>query len=76
MFLLKDTPESRQESTGAFKFDYSGLVIFITTMLTLNIFITYGTDLGWASPLTIGVIVVTIIGLIVFIKVKKVKIPC
>ena len=71
--MLKDTPENKQESTGTFKFGYSGLVIFIITMFTLNIFITYRTDLGWASPLTIGVIVVTIISSIVFIKVEKSK---
>ncbi|WP_231603597.1 MFS transporter [Bacillus sp. FJAT-27231] len=73
MFLLKDTPESKQESTGAFKFDYIGLVIFIITMLALNIFITYGADLGWTSPLTIGVIIIAVIGLIGFIKVEKSK---
>src|SRR4051812_35890461 len=73
MFLLKDTPESKQESTGAFKFDYTGLVIFIITMIALNVFINFGSDLGWTSPLTIGLIVVSIIGLIVFIKVEKSK---
>ena len=73
MFLLKDTPESKQESTGAFKFDYTGLVIFIITMIALNVFINFGSDLGWTSPLTIGLLVVTIIGLIVFIKVEKSK---
>ena len=50
MFLLKDTPESKEELTGAFKFDYAGLVIFIITMFALNIFITFGADFGWTSP--------------------------
>ena len=40
MWLIKDTPESKGESTGAFKFDYTGLIIFIITMLALNVFIT------------------------------------
>ena len=66
MWLIKDTPESKGESTGAFKFDYSGLVIFIITMLALNVFITYGSDFGWTSLLTIGLAAVTIIGAIVF----------
>jgi DHA2 family multidrug resistance protein-like MFS transporter len=73
MFLLKDTPESKQKSTGSFKFDYAGLVIFIITMLALNVFINYGSDLGWTSPTTFGLLVVTIIGFIVFIKVEKSK---
>ncbi len=73
MWLIKETPESKSESTGAFKFDYSGLAIFIVTMLALNVFITYGSDIGWANPLTIGLIAVTIIGVIVFVKVEKKK---
>ncbi|WP_438348580.1 MFS transporter [Paenibacillus sp. FA6] len=73
MWLIKDTPESRGQSTGAFKFDYTGLAIFIVTMLALNIFITQGADLGWTSPLTLGLAVVTIIGAIVFVKVEKGK---
>jgi len=73
MWLIKDTPESRGQSTGAFKFDYTGLAIFIVTMLALNIFITQGADLGWTSPLTLGLAVVTIIGAIVFVKFEKGK---
>lgn len=73
MFLLKDTPESKQESSGTFKFDYSGLAIFIVTMIALNIFITYGADFGWTSPLSLGLLAITVISLIIFIKVEKSK---
>ncbi|KAA9031197.1 MFS transporter [Niallia endozanthoxylica] len=73
IWLIKDTPESKGESTGAFKFDYAGLVIFIITMLALNIFINFGADLGWTSLITIALAVVTIIGAIVFFKVEKSK---
>ncbi|KKK39848.1 quinolone resistance protein [Mesobacillus campisalis] len=73
MWLLKETPESKGESTGAFKFDYTGLVIFIITMLALNIFITFGADLGWTNLITIALALVAIIGAIVFIKVEKGK---
>ena len=45
-FLLKDTPESKQESTGKFKFDYTGLAIFIVTMIALNLFITLRSGFG------------------------------
>lgn len=73
MFLLKDTPESKAESNGAFKFDYTGLVIFIITMLALNLFITRGADWGWTSALTLGCVAVTIIGIIAFVKVEAKK---
>ncbi len=73
MWLIKDTPESKAESTGTFKFDYSGLGIFIITMLALNLFITRGADWGWTSALTLICAVVAIIGIIVFVKVELKK---
>ena len=73
LFLLKSTPESKQESEGAFKFDYTGLGIFAVTMLALNIFINYGSDFGWTSARSLGLLAVVIIGLIVFVKVEKSK---
>lgn len=73
MILLKDTPESKQKSDGAFKFDYTGLIIFIITMLALNVYINFGATLGWTSLISIVLIVITIIGLIVFIKVESSK---
>ena len=74
MWLIKDTPESKAEGTGKFKFDYSGLAIFIVTMIALNVFITFGADLGWTSAITIILAVVTIAGAIVFYKVEKRKV--
>lgn len=73
MWLIKDTPESKGEGTGAFKFDYSGLAIFIVIMLALNVFITFGADLGWTSPTSIISAAITIVGAIVFFKVEKNK---
>lgn len=73
LFLLKDTPESKQESSGKFRFDYLGLAIFAVTMVALNIFITYGADFGWTSAKSLILAAVAIIGLIVFIKVEMSK---
>ncbi|PGV52520.1 MFS transporter [Bacillus sp. AFS037270] len=71
MLLIKDTPESKAESKGAFKFDVAGLIILIITMLALNLFITRGSDWGWTSTLTLINLVVAIIGIIAFVKVEK-----
>lgn len=73
MWLIKDTPESKGESSGAFKFDYTGLLVFIITMVALNIFITYGADLGCTSPISIILAIVTIIGAILFFKIETKK---
>ncbi|WP_458411452.1 MFS transporter [Schinkia sp. CFF1] len=73
MWLIKDTPESKGEETGKFKFDFGGLAIFAITMLALNLVITRGGDFGWTSPLTLGLAAVTLIGLFIFIRVEKTK---
>lgn len=73
MWLIKDTPESKGEASGKFKFDFGGLAIFAVTMLALNLVITRGADFGWTSLYTLGLAAVTIVGLILFIKVEKRK---
>ena len=73
LFLLKDTPESKQPSTGKFKFDYTGLGIFIVTMIALNLFITYGANWGWTNIKSLVALAITVIGLIVFVKFEKGK---
>jgi DHA2 family multidrug resistance protein-like MFS transporter len=73
MWLIKDTPESKAEGTGSFKFDYSGLLIFIVTMVALNIFITFGADLGWTSLISIILAIITVLGAFIFFKVERKK---
>ncbi|MFJ7825974.1 MFS transporter [Psychrobacillus sp. NPDC096623] len=73
LWLLKDTPESKAKQTGNSKFDVSGLIIFIITMLALNVFITQGAEIGWSNWITIALLVVTVIGAIIFIKVENGK---
>lgn len=73
MWLMKNVPESKGETTGKFKFDFGGLAVFAITMLALNLVITRGEDFGWTSPFTLGLTVITLIGLIVFVKMERNK---
>jgi len=73
LWLLKDTPESKAKQSGNSKFDISGLIIFIITMLALNVFITQGAEMGWTNWITIALLAISIIGAIVFIKVESGK---
>ncbi|SES26642.1 MFS transporter, DHA2 family, multidrug resistance protein [Psychrobacillus sp. OK032] len=73
LWLLKDTPESKAKQTDKSKFDVGGLIIFIITMLALNIFITQGAEIGWTNWITIVLLAVTVIGAIIFIKVENGK---
>ena len=73
MLLLKDTPESKVKQQTPSRFDFTGLVVFVFTMIGLNLVITRGADFGWTSPLTIGLIVATVIGMLFFIKIETGK---
>ncbi len=73
MFLLKDTPESKVVPKGPSRFDVTGLVVFVFTMIGLNVVITRGADFGWTSPLTISLIAATVIGMLFFIKIETGK---
>ena len=73
LWLIKDTPESKAANTGNTKFDISGLIIFIITMLALNIVITQGAEIGWTNWITLVLVAVAIIGAIVFVKVENGK---
>ena len=73
LWLIKDTPESKAKDSGNAKFDIGGLIIFIITMLALNIFITQGAEIGWTIWITIALVAVTIIGTIIFVKVENGK---
>ncbi|WP_051359305.1 MFS transporter [Paucisalibacillus globulus] len=68
MWLIRDVPESKAETSGKFKFDFGGLAIFIVTMLAINIFITQGGELGWTSITSIVLAAISIIGVIVFVR--------
>ncbi|MER2088706.1 MAG: MFS transporter [Sporosarcina sp.] len=70
MILIKDTPESRVKQQASSRFDFTGLVVFVLTMIALNVVITRGSDFGWTSPLILGLIAATLIGMLFFIKIE------
>lgn len=73
MILLKDTPESKVKQQSTVRFDFTGLVLFVLTMIALNVVITRGADFGWTSPLTISLMATTLIGMLFFIKIETGK---
>lgn len=73
MILIKDTPESKVQQQNTARFDVTGLVVFVFTMIALNVVITRGADFGWTNPLTLGLIATTLIGMLLFIKVETGK---
>lgn len=73
MFLIKEIPENKGVQNGSAKFDYAGFIVFIIVMIALNIVITRGGDFGWTSPLSLLLMVVTVVGGGLFLKMVKGK---
>lgn len=71
MYLIKGTPETKSESTLKQRFDYSGLILFVIMMLSINVVITQSGTFGITSPLILGLIIVFIVATIIFLKVEN-----
>lgn len=73
LLLIKGTPECKGETTNNKKIDFIGIFIFMLAMITLQIFISKGSDFGWTSSISIGLLIATIIFLGLFIFIEKGK---
>ncbi|EKU50049.1 MFS transporter [Staphylococcus massiliensis] len=66
MLMLKDIPESKDESSKHKKFDVMGIFIFVVMMISINIVITQGSKFGWLNPIILTLDAIFIITLILF----------
>ncbi|WP_145372611.1 MFS transporter [Staphylococcus cohnii] len=73
MLLIKGTPETKSDNTTNLKFDFTGLILFVIMMLSINVVITQSGTFGMLSPIIIGLLIVFIISTIVFIIVENKK---
>ncbi|MDU9348257.1 MULTISPECIES: MFS transporter [Staphylococcus] len=73
MLLIKGTPETKSDSTTNLKFDFTGLILFVVMMLSINVVITQSGTFGMLSPIIIGLLIVFIITTIAFVIVENKK---
>ncbi|NCT82524.1 MAG: MFS transporter [Comamonadaceae bacterium] len=59
LWLMHGAPESRAETRGEYRFDLAGVLTFMVAMVALQVLVTQGNQLGWASPLGLGLLAVT-----------------
>lgn len=73
MLLIKGTPETKSDNTTDLKFDFTGLILFVVMMLSINIVITQSGTFGIVSPLILGLIIVFVLTTMYFIKIENKK---
>lgn len=67
-FMVRGTPESKAETKGAYKLDVLGIGSFLVAMVALQIVATQASKIGWTSPITLGLVAVTVVFGIIFFR--------
>ena len=68
MLMVRGTPESKAAGEKDYRFDTTGVVTFMVTMVALQVLATQGSDIGWASPVTLGLGAMAVVVGAIFFK--------
>lgn len=71
LWMMRGTPESKAETRGAYQFDLKGVLAFMVTMVALQVLVTQGNKLGWASPVGLGLLAVTVVFGGLFLRIER-----
>ncbi|PVY55235.1 MULTISPECIES: MFS transporter [unclassified Simplicispira] len=71
LWMMHGTPESKAETTGEYKFDLTGVLTFMVTMVALQVLVTQGNNLGWASPVGLALLAVTAVFGWLFLRIEN-----
>ena len=70
MLMVRGTPESKTAVDTTYRFDTMGVLTFMVTMVALQVVATQGSEIGWTSPLVLGLVAVAILFGVVFFKIE------
>lgn len=71
LLLVWRTPESKAQQTGETeRFDWGGLIAFVISLVSLNVYISQGPNLGWMSLPSLGLILVTAVSGLIFLQIE------
>ena len=67
MLMVRGTPESKAVDQGTYSFDTKGVLTFMVTMVALQVLTTQGSQIGWTSPMMLGLAgIVVVVGAMFF----------
>ena len=70
--LIRSVPDSKNPPSDKKKaFDFGGMITFMVGMFALNIVISQGSRLGWLSPISIVLLVLSIASFLIFFKLER-----
>jgi MFS transporter, DHA2 family, multidrug resistance protein len=68
MLMIRGTPESKAVAAIGYRFDTFGVLTFMGLMVALQVLATQGSDMGWTSPLALGLAVASAVFGWLFVK--------
>ncbi|MBV2134299.1 MFS transporter [Pseudomonas sp. MAP12] len=71
LWLMRGTPENKADTQGDYRFDLPGVLSFMVAMLALQVLVTQGNKLGWTSPLGLGLLAVTVVMGLLFLRIES-----
>lgn len=69
--MVKGTPESKGEPKPGYKFDLAGIITFMISIIALQILLSKGSDFGWTSLLSLGLLAGFVIFGLIFYKIES-----
>lgn len=69
--MVKGAPESKGERKPGYKFDLAGIVTFMISIIALQILLSKGSDFGWTSLLSLGLLAGFVIFGLIFYKIES-----
>ncbi|HYJ04095.1 MAG TPA: MFS transporter [Chthoniobacterales bacterium] len=71
MLMVRGTPESKGAVEKDYRFDTMGVLTFMVTMVALQVLTTQGSEIGWTSPITLGLGAIAVIFGVLFFRAES-----
>jgi DHA2 family multidrug resistance protein-like MFS transporter len=71
MLMVRGTPESKGAVDRDQRFDTTGVLTFMITMVALQVLATQGSEIGWASPITWSLAAVAVVVGFMFLRAES-----
>jgi len=71
MLMVHGTPESKAAGQDSYSFDTKGVLSFMVTMVALQVLTTQGSQIGWTSPITVGLGAIVVVAGFMFFRIES-----
>jgi len=69
--MVHGTPESKAAGQDSYSFDTKGVLSFMVTMVALQVLTTQGSQIGWTSPITVGLGAIVVVAGFMFFRIES-----